>query len=102
MTGATGPTGPTGPTGATGSTGATGATGAGKTFATSIGNGSATSFTVTHNLGTRDVTVSVLQAGSPYAPVYATWAAATTNTVSVDFGAVVPTSNQYRVVVIAV
>jgi hypothetical protein len=67
-------------------------------YATDVGNGSATEITVTHNLGTRDVTVQVRQAGSPYAYVLADVEAATTNTVTVRF-AVAPTSSQYRVIV---
>lgn len=71
-------------------------------YSETIGNGSATSFTITHNLGTRDVGVIVRQVASPYAVVYASdlAQAATTNTVTVDFGAGnAPTSNQFRVTV---
>lgn len=71
-------------------------------YSETIGNGSATSFTITHNLGTRDVGVTVRQTASPYAEVYAgsIAQAATTNTVTIDFGAGnAPTSNQFRVTV---
>jgi len=61
--------------------------------------GSATSYTVTHNLGTRDVTVSVRETGSPYAKVEPDIAMATTNTVTISF-ATAPTSDQYTVTVI--
>lgn len=67
-------------------------------YATNVGDGSATSYTITHNLGTRDVIVSVYEAGSPYAEVICDVNHATTNTITLLFS-VAPTSNQYRVVV---
>ena len=68
-------------------------------YATSVGDAAATSYTVTHNLGTRDVTVQVREVASPYAVVIADIAATTTNTVTIDF-ATAPSENQYRVIVI--
>jgi hypothetical protein len=65
-----------------------------------IGNGSATQFTVTHNLGTRDVIVLVYEAGSPWAEVIADVEHATTNAVTVRFSEA-PASNEFRVVVVA-
>ena len=65
----------------------------------SVGDGSSLSYTVTHNLNTRDVLVQVLRVVSPYDVVIADVSAATANTVTVTF-ATAPTSNQYRVVVI--
>lgn len=67
-------------------------------YAVSIGDGTATSYTVTHNLATRDVTVGLYEVASPYAEVLADIEHATTNTVTVVFS-VAPTTNQYRVVV---
>lgn len=67
-------------------------------FAASVGNGSATSYTVTHNLNTQDVIVAVYDNSSPYAEVIADVQHSTVNTVTVLFS-VAPTSNQYRVVV---
>jgi hypothetical protein len=67
-------------------------------YAASVGDGSATSYTVTHNLGTRDVIVTVYDNSSPYAEVITDVAHTTTNTVTIAFS-VAPTSNQYRVVV---
>lgn len=67
-------------------------------YAASVGDGSATSYTVTHNLGTRDVIVSVYDNSSPYAEVVTDVAHSTTNTVTIAFS-VAPTTNQYRVVV---
>jgi hypothetical protein len=64
----------------------------------SIGDGSATSYTVTHNLGTRDVQVTIYDNTAPYAEVIADVQHTTTNTITLLFS-VAPTSNQYRVVV---
>lgn len=67
-------------------------------YAASIGDGAATSYTVTHNLNTRDVIVTVYDNSSPYAEVITDVAHTTANTVTIAFS-VAPTSNQYRVVV---
>lgn len=67
-------------------------------FAASVGDGVATSYTVTHNLGTRDVQVAVYDNASPYAEVVVDVEHATTTAVTVQFS-VAPTTNQYRVVV---
>jgi hypothetical protein len=66
-------------------------------FAVDVGNGSLTSITVTHNLGTLDVTVEVF-ANSGGAKVECDVTHATTNTLTLVF-AVAPTTNQYRCVV---
>jgi hypothetical protein len=60
--------------------------------------GSATSYTVTHNLNTRDVTVQVYETASPYAQVETAVEYATVDTVTVYFNTA-PTSGDYRVVV---
>jgi hypothetical protein len=67
-------------------------------YATNVGDGSATSYTITHNLGTRDVIVSVYEGSGSYAEVICDVNHATTNTITLLFS-VAPTSNQYRVVV---
>ena len=67
-------------------------------YATNVGDGSATSYTITHNLGTRDVIVSVYEASGSYAEVICDVNHATTNTITLLFS-VAPTLNQYRVVV---
>jgi len=68
-------------------------------YATSVGDGSATSITVTHNFNTKDVTVHVYDNSSPYAQVEADIEHATANAITVKFAAA-PTSDQYRVVVV--
>ncbi len=78
----------------------TAATGSISKFTTTIGNDSATSFTVTHNKGTRDVVVTVRETAAPYELVFPTIRAATANTIQVDFGIEVPTSDEYTVIVI--
>ena len=67
-------------------------------YAASVGDGAATSYTITHNLNTRDVVVTVYDASSPYAEVVCDVQHSTVNTVTLLFS-VAPTSNQYRVVV---
>lgn len=60
---------------------------------------SATSYVITHNLGTRDVIVSVRQANTPWAAVGCIDEATTTNTVTLRFGTA-PTSNDLRVTIL--
>jgi hypothetical protein len=66
--------------------------------AVSVGNGSATSIAVTHNLGTQDVLVQVIRI-SDRAAVLTDWVATDVNTVTLAF-ATAPSTNQYRVIVI--
>jgi hypothetical protein len=67
-------------------------------YAANVGDGTSTSITITHNLGTRDVVVTVYEATGSYAEVICDVNHATTNTITLLFS-VAPTSNQYRVVV---
>jgi hypothetical protein len=69
-----------------------------KKYATSIGDGSSTSYTVTHNLASLDVTVTVF-ANSTGDEVITDVTHATTNTLTIVF-ATAPASNAYRVVVV--
>ena len=67
-------------------------------YATNVGDGTNTSYTITHNLATRDVIVSLFDNSSPYAEVMADVEHTTTNTITLLFS-VAPTTNKYRVVV---
>ena len=69
-----------------------------KKYAVSIGDGTNTSYTVTHNLGSLDVNVTVFQ-NSTGDEVITDVTHATTNTLTIVF-ATAPASNAYRVVVI--
>ncbi len=68
-------------------------------LAFAVGNGSATSYTVTHSLATRDVSVHVYENASPYAQVEADVEHTDSNSLTIKF-ATAPTSDQYRVVVV--
>lgn len=64
-------------------------------FAANIGNGSLTSIPVTHNLGSRDVSVTVYNA-TTYEKVYPDIVMTDANNVTLTFGTA-PASNAYRV-----
>ncbi|MEU5426845.1 hypothetical protein AB0H73_14745 [Streptomyces olivoreticuli] len=66
--------------------------------AASIGDGSSTSIAVTHNLGTKDVSVTVRR-NSDDTAVLTDWVATSTSVVTLTFPSA-PSSNQYRVVVV--
>lgn len=68
-------------------------------YSTNIGDGSATQYTVTHNLGTRDVDVAVYRNAAPYDTVLCDIERDTTNSCVIRFAAA-PSANQFRVVVV--
>lgn len=88
-----------GGTGATAASGARANLGATGKFATSLGDGAATSIAVAHGLGTQDVAVFVRQVATPFAQVFPDVEVTDANTVTVRF-ATAPTTGQYRVVVV--
>lgn len=67
--------------------------------AETIGDGSSTSFSVTHNMGTRDVSVTVRENNSPYEVVYTDIEVETENSVKIKF-ADAPSSDEFRVIII--
>jgi len=67
-------------------------------YAANVGDGTNTSYTVTHSLNTKDVTVAVYDNSSPYAEVICDVQHTSTSAITLLFS-VAPTSNQYRVVV---
>jgi hypothetical protein len=70
-----------------------------KKYTTTIGDGTAQTFAVTHSLSTRAVTVSVYETASPYAEVEAEVLHTSTSVVTINTNSV-PTSGQYTVVVV--
>jgi hypothetical protein len=70
----------------------------GKMALADIGDGSATTFTVTHNLGTRDLHVQVRQSASPWAAVLVDWRPATTNAIELSF-LTAPAAGEFRVTI---
>lgn len=68
-------------------------------FVQTIGNGSSTSITVTHNLNTRNIVASVKDS-TTYVEVFCDITASTVNTVTLGFG-VAPSTNQYIVTILA-
>ena len=67
-------------------------------YAANVGDASATSYTISHGLNTRDVQVTVYDNSSPYAEVICDVQHTSTSAVTLLFS-IAPTSNQYRVVV---
>ncbi|GIV51822.1 MAG: hypothetical protein KatS3mg038_2343 [Candidatus Kapaibacterium sp.] len=70
-----------------------------KRYSATFGDASNTSYTITHNLGTQDVVVSIRRT-SDNAIVYADVVAASSNTVTVDV-ATAPGNNALRITIIA-
>lgn len=68
-------------------------------YAASIGNGSATSFTITHNLNTTDLVISVWETATG-AEFNCDKVRTTNNTLTLTFAAA-PSSNAYRVVILS-
>lgn len=67
-------------------------------YSANVGDGTATSYTLTHSLGTRDITVAIYEPANAYAEVFTDIEHTTTNTVTIKFTNA-PTTDQFRVVV---
>ena len=67
-------------------------------YAVAIGDGTATSYTVTHNLGTKDVLVHVYESVTPFAQVEVDVLHTSTTALTINFAAA-PATGAYRVVV---
>lgn len=75
-----------------------GSQGASNSYKGNIGDGTNTSFTVTHGKATLDVSAEIVRV-SDGQTVYPVIKRPSTNTITVDFGTTVPSSNAYRVLV---
>ena len=64
-----------------------------------VGNGSDATFTITHNLGTRDLTATIRENGGSYEIVHTDIEYPTINTISISFASA-PALNEYRVVLV--
>ena len=81
----------------TGATAPEWATGVRK-YTAAVGDATNTSYILTHNFGTRDVTVSIRRTGTPYDLVMADVEMTSTNTITVLFAAA-PTASEYTVTI---
>lgn len=70
-----------------------------KKHVASVGDGTKTSFVLTHNLNTRDINVMIRQTASPYAMVMTDVEMTTVDTITVKF-AEAPTSSEYTITII--
>ena len=68
-------------------------------YATTIGDGSATSYLVTHNLATKDLTVQIFETNADYNQIEADVQHTSDSTVTVKFASA-PTAGEYRVVIV--
>jgi hypothetical protein len=69
-------------------------------YSTTIGDGNNSSYTITHDLNTRDIFVAVRDVNNPYDLTQVGWEATTVNTLKLTFSSIV-SSNSRRVTVIS-
>lgn len=70
-----------------------------RSFAATVGDDVATSFVITHNMNTQDLSVSIREVASPFALVMTEVEFTSVNTVTVKFKKA-PTANQFRVTLV--
>ena len=68
-------------------------------YATTIGDGTATSYTITHGLATKDLTVQIFETNADYNQIEADVQHTSDSTVTVKFASA-PTAGEYRVVIV--
>ena len=68
-------------------------------YATTIGDGAATSYVITHNLATKDVTVQIFETNADYNQIEADVQHTSMSTITVKFASA-PTAGEYRVVIV--
>lgn len=68
---------------------------------TITGDGTTTSFTISHGLGTRDVVVMIYEGASPYAQVFTDVEMTSTSAIAVSFATAPANATVYKVVVLA-
>ncbi len=64
------------------------------TYAETIGDGTNSTYVVTHNLNTKDVAVLIRDANSPYDVVQARWEVTTDNSITIDFSTIISSSSR--------
>ncbi len=69
---------------------------AGTVFNATIGDGSSLSYVLTHNFGSRDVSVTIREVSSPYGVIFTSWEATDSNSITVYFDSA-PSLNSIRV-----
>lgn len=70
-----------------------------KKYTATVGDGTATSFVLTHNLNTRDIAVTIRETSAPYAQVITDVEFTSVNTTTINF-AQPPTVDQYTVTLV--
>lgn len=70
-----------------------------KKYSSNIGDGIATEITITHNLNTMDIVLSLREVATPYNGIVPNWQIVDVNSIKLTFE-IAPTTDQYRVVII--
>lgn len=68
-------------------------------YASNVGNGSSTSFLITHNLDSRDIMVQVRRNTSPYDQIDCAVEFTSTNSVTLTFASA-PATDEFRVIIV--